>query len=352
MNHRHHEVLEEVQVPYVRGPSFPEKDWAFFIKVLFERRAQDAEFGGPAHDDCHTYQDWLCYIHHQIGSVLCIPGTPGELDAAMLEGTNLADYESRMVKVAALAMAAAQSVTRKVEAALQNLPKQSKSPSDLLVLAPNFTSRPQVDGSLLRESCDKFSLNLLEYGIGRPMPTWKQAKIVEPLEILRGRSESFAMLVDAHDSFVAGDEEDILQTYLQTGASVLVSAEKNCWPRPSEAVRYAERRYTSSPWTYVNAGGFIGRRSDLIEVLTYLVSIPDDDDQGCWTTAYLELGHGILLDDSCSLFQTMYGYDPIELEPGSNLIWGTRPLVWHFNGKDFNYPQGKPDMREWYRRTA
>jgi hypothetical protein len=117
--HREEKRLEEVDVPLRNGQVFPEKDWAFFIKVLEERRAQDAEFGGPAHDDGHTYQDWLCHIRHQIGSVLCIPGTPEELDAAMLEGTNLADYESRMVKVAALAMAAAQSAKRKVEAALR-----------------------------------------------------------------------------------------------------------------------------------------------------------------------------------------------------------------------------------------
>jgi hypothetical protein len=85
----------------------------FIVEVMRERKAQDQQWGGPRHNDEHTYVEFLGFIRRQLGSVLVLPGSREELDSAMRKGTNLADFRSRMVKVAALAMAAVESTERK-----------------------------------------------------------------------------------------------------------------------------------------------------------------------------------------------------------------------------------------------
>jgi hypothetical protein len=66
--------------------------------------------------------------------------------------------------------------------------------SDLCTFTANFTTKPETDGILLRQSCKKFGLELHEYGIGEPMPrTWKQAKIVRAIDFLSNRNEKYAM---------------------------------------------------------------------------------------------------------------------------------------------------------------
>ena len=82
-------------------------------EVASERWRQDQRWGGPAHDDAHSYEEWQDFIDHQVA-------------AANLEILNETDAEAaqmwrrRMVKIAALAIAAVQSSDRRratVEAA-------------------------------------------------------------------------------------------------------------------------------------------------------------------------------------------------------------------------------------------
>ena len=69
--------------------------------VLDERRRQDAQWGGPEHDDEHVASDWLTYIRHQA-------------DHAKVQARvdNPAGYRERLVKIAALAVAAIESHDR------------------------------------------------------------------------------------------------------------------------------------------------------------------------------------------------------------------------------------------------
>ena len=92
-----------------------EEDQDFFSKVSIERMEQDKEWGGQEHDDQHVYPDWLRFIRHQLGSIMIIPGGKPDFNAAMREPNNLLAFERRMVKVAALAMAAVQSARRKAQ---------------------------------------------------------------------------------------------------------------------------------------------------------------------------------------------------------------------------------------------
>ena len=92
-------------------------------EILQERVRQDKQWGGPHHDDQHTYKDWLGFIRKQLNEILSHPGDKAALDEAMKstfkdshtgrEFSNLQLFEERMVKVAALAVAAIQSERRK-----------------------------------------------------------------------------------------------------------------------------------------------------------------------------------------------------------------------------------------------
>ncbi len=67
--------------------------------LLVERAFQDRQHGGPANDDRKDWYDWRGLIYKQ-------------LTALSMEGTDNARRE-RLVKVAALAVAAMQSMDRK-----------------------------------------------------------------------------------------------------------------------------------------------------------------------------------------------------------------------------------------------
>lgn len=72
-----------------------------------ERRDQDRQWGGPGHDDTHVPEEWLAYIARQMSFaktqvVHC--GGPQSRDAVV---------RMRLAKIAALAVAAIESIDRR-----------------------------------------------------------------------------------------------------------------------------------------------------------------------------------------------------------------------------------------------
>jgi hypothetical protein len=65
--------------------------------ILKERDKQDEQWGGPDHDDTHDQWDWLDYIDHQKYRWVEVPNRGRET----------------LVKIAALALAAIESIDRK-----------------------------------------------------------------------------------------------------------------------------------------------------------------------------------------------------------------------------------------------
>ena len=80
-------------------------------EIMDRRDRQDAEHGGPAHDDTHAPGDWIGFIRRQTTLAL------GELIKAVDRGGGTPDrmdfYEDKLLDVAALAVAAIQSSRRK-----------------------------------------------------------------------------------------------------------------------------------------------------------------------------------------------------------------------------------------------
>ena len=72
-------------------------------ELIAERRRQDAQWGGPEHDDEHAPLDWTDFIRKFCENA----------NAAFVLNQPPAEYERRLIQVAALAIAAIQSSRRK-----------------------------------------------------------------------------------------------------------------------------------------------------------------------------------------------------------------------------------------------
>lgn len=69
-----------------------------YDEIREERARQDEKWGGPEHDDEHSRDDWTCFIDDKT------------TDAENTE--NDADYRRRLIQIAALAVAAIESLDR------------------------------------------------------------------------------------------------------------------------------------------------------------------------------------------------------------------------------------------------
>lgn len=81
-------------------------DEEFLSKVKEERINQDKQWGGEDHDDSHSMADWANFIHKQAREAKKIDS---------LSVTNAEEFNDRMIKVAALALAATNSVNRRIK---------------------------------------------------------------------------------------------------------------------------------------------------------------------------------------------------------------------------------------------
>jgi hypothetical protein len=81
-------------------PSFTGEQLTVIGEVMAERNAQDSQWGGPAADDLNIVDDWATYIAKQLSLI----------------DFNGGGAKPRLVKIAALAIAAIESIERKEKA--------------------------------------------------------------------------------------------------------------------------------------------------------------------------------------------------------------------------------------------
>lgn len=77
-----------------------------FQEIAIERERQDNQWGGPEHDDTRLYFDWFTFIRGQIRRY-----TPQSKDLPKISDRVKA-IRSRLVKIAALAVAGIESIDR------------------------------------------------------------------------------------------------------------------------------------------------------------------------------------------------------------------------------------------------
>jgi len=81
-----------------------------FAEIEEERARQDRQWGGPGHDDEHDWDEWLDYIAKQMRRL----DVDERRTLRRLEPPDAPpDYRDRLVKIAALAVAAVESHDRK-----------------------------------------------------------------------------------------------------------------------------------------------------------------------------------------------------------------------------------------------
>lgn len=126
--------------------------------------------------------------------------------------------------------------------------------------------------------------------------------------------------------------------HLETsGADIIFSAEKFCYPYPALANSYPK---TDTHYTFLNSGLYFGTAKAIKEILFYGVVENTDDDQGYFTKIFLEHERlfdnlKIKLDSRCELFQSLHGeWENIIVDSNvlKNKITGTNPLCIHGNG--------------------
>lgn len=213
------------------------------------------------------------------------------------------------------------------------------------IIAPTYTNDPSMY-RYLTDSCRRCGHELITYGNGEYWPGYVKGKIVRLREELRKLDHDFVMVVDGYDTFLSrpmlGAEH--LATLLSIlGGRVLIAAEVSCYPVEGLIDKFPP---TITPYRYVNAGGFVGHREDVMEVLSQLLTYESgDDDQARWSYALVDGLEGVVIDSRCRVFQSMAGAAThMKLDSGrriKNIMTGSSPVVAHFNGRSGG-------IEEWY----
>tara|TARA_R110000787_G_scaffold26344_26_gene73752 strand:+ start:1399 stop:1710 length:312 start_codon:yes stop_codon:yes gene_type:complete len=82
-----------MNIPPIEDETILTRTRDIWADIRRERKRQDAEYGGPDHDDRQSFADWMVRIVKQLGKAFVDP-----FDAAT--------YRQQMVRIAALAVAA------------------------------------------------------------------------------------------------------------------------------------------------------------------------------------------------------------------------------------------------------
>src|ERR1700751_4193390 len=208
---------------------------------------------------------------------------------------------------------------------------------------------------LLKESCELLKIPLHLYGLGQPFASLREAKVVQLKRELGKLDTEYVLVTDASDTFLVAKGDEILEKFARRSCRIMVSAEKNCYPVTLDEM-HNPKYISTMPWKYLNSGGYIGKREDVIDLLQVLLEIKSDrrmfrsrdrdNDQYLLSIAYLLSLYPISLDRFCDVFQTLwpgigkeFGWD----QNGRlvNTITSSRPCVLHFNGN-------APGLREAY----
>lgn len=183
--------------------------------------------------------------------------------------------------------------------------------------------------------------------------------------------DTLVCFVDAYDVLCLSNVEEIVAKFLATNCRILLSAELNCYPERYQLLYnyvYQELEPVVRPSTqflYVNSGGYIGYKKDLLHLLEWRsvedirMICRDGGDQVYFAEYFLEHvlletipSPSIQLDWNQEIFQSMYrvrftefswykgegnvGGEKVERVRFTNNVLGTTPCFVHFNGLNAN----------------
>jgi len=175
------------------------------------------------------------------------------------------------------------------------------------------------------------------------MRVGKMVAALEHLKLIQEtQAYTHALWSDGFDTFLQGGEGEIVGGWELLGCpSLVLSAEKNCWPHPEYEMLYPK---VKGPYRFINAGTWFGQVGYLIDVIERMIEaseiIQEINDQPIWINSFLT-GQlpGAVIDSERRIFQTMWGYEdadgPIEA-----------PVV-HYNGGIWRNPEDRRYITHW-----
>ncbi|EDW19270.1 procollagen-lysine,2-oxoglutarate 5-dioxygenase [Drosophila mojavensis] len=162
------------------------------------------------------------------------------------------------------------------------------------------------------------------------------------VEELKDAEDTIILFTDSYDVVFTAPLTEILEKFKESGAKVLFSAEKYCWPDKSLADSYPAVGAKES--RYLNSGAFIGYAPQVVELLKEEIE-DTGDDQLYYTKIFLDEAKraklNIKLDTQSRLFQSLNGaQNDVKLEVDldsnqgvlQNIDFLTTPAIIHGNG--------------------
>ncbi|XP_017861023.1 PREDICTED: procollagen-lysine,2-oxoglutarate 5-dioxygenase 1 [Drosophila arizonae] len=162
------------------------------------------------------------------------------------------------------------------------------------------------------------------------------------VEELKDAEDTIILFTDSYDVVFTAPLTEILEKFKESGAKVLFSAEKYCWPDKSLADSYPAVGAKES--RYLNSGAFIGYAPQVVELLKEEIE-DTGDDQLYYTKVFLDEAKraklNIKLDTQSRLFQSLNGaQNDVKLEVDldsnqgvlPNIDFLTTPAIIHGNG--------------------
>ena len=164
----------------------------------------------------------------------------------------------------------------------------------------------------------------------------------EYLDKFSDDDERILVFSDCYDAVISCSPSQILSKFREiqknTGCDVLFSSEALIWPDSSLEPRFPNQ---STPYKYLNSGGFMGSIKSL-KLLTKTAIKSSDDDQLYYQLEYLKSVEGnhelkIILDAKAQIFQTLsthFWYINIDYSKSKvkNDLTHSNPLIIHGNG--------------------
>lgn len=169
------------------------------------------------------------------------------------------------------------------------------------------------------------------------------------IEKYKEEEDLIIVFTDSYDVIALEAPEVVLKKFLKTGARVLFSAERYCWPLKNLASIYPE--VGTNEERFLNSGAYMGYVTDLHDIMHLAVIDDQYDDQLYYTWTFLheptKNAHRIQLDTRSEIFLNMNGiWNEIKQEKvvgeDGKVEWslikttsGSRPSFVHANGPIF-----------------
>ncbi|KAH8296127.1 hypothetical protein KR054_002177, partial [Drosophila jambulina] len=164
----------------------------------------------------------------------------------------------------------------------------------------------------------------------------------EAIAPFKNDPETIILFTDSYDVVITASLEEIVEKFKESGAKLLVSAEKFCWPDKSLANDYPEVEGKAS--RFLNSGAFIGYAPQVYGLLEDPIE-DTADDQLYFTKVFLDETKraklGMKLDTQSRLFQNLHGAKndvklKVDLDSNQGILQNvdfmTTPAIIHGNG--------------------